>query len=275
MKYTSEEYRRIDLCGELYSLEHSADKLVMFISGGIVPGNNSSNPFGEDMLIPEMSVELSGGRITEAEKCGRRLLGEDYKTVREQKPQRIYKSEFEELLRRLSLEASDIVSAEFGEGVLKLMLVLDGELYSIALAFDGFKAFWDVFGEPKKQQKLTLKERAARLKTDVPALFMALGHKDTPRLAKLLSAIAVGYALSPIDLVPDFIPVLGYLDDIIILPTLVVMAVRLIPDEVMTECREKAVGIWADGAPKKWFYGLPVIIFWLIVIGIIIAVVGK
>lgn len=74
--------------------------------------------------------------------------------------------------------------------------------------------------------------------TEIPAAALAIGHKDTPRLAKIICAVAVGYALSPIDLIPDFVPVIGYIDDIIVLWGLIYMAVRLIPDDVMEECRE-------------------------------------
>lgn len=66
-------------------------------------------------------------------------------------------------------------------------------------------------------------------------------------MAKIIAAIAVGYALSPIDVVPDFIPVLGYLDDLIILPVLAAWAIRLIPKEIMEECKTEAEGLWKDG----------------------------
>lgn len=76
---------------------------------------------------------------------------------------------------------------------------------------------------------MNLQERAKKLKTDIPALFLALKDKDTPVLAKIFAWITVAYALSPIDLIPDFIPVLGYLDDVILLPTLVALTIKLIP----------------------------------------------
>ena len=66
-----------------------------------------------------------------------------------------------------------------------------------------------------------LKERAKKLKTDIPAVVLALKEKRTPWYAKVIAAVIVVYALSPIDLIPDFIPLLGYLDDIIILPALI------------------------------------------------------
>lgn len=68
---------------------------------------------------------------------------------------------------------------------------------------------------------MTLKERAKKLKRDVPAVFLALKDRETPLLAKITAAVTVAYALSPIDLIPDFIPVLGYLDDVLLLPALI------------------------------------------------------
>lgn len=64
---------------------------------------------------------------------------------------------------------------------------------------------------------MTLKERAKKLKQDIPTVFLSLKDKETPIFAKIFAGITVGYALSPIDLIPDFIPILGYLDDVIIL----------------------------------------------------------
>lgn len=117
---------------------------------------------------------------------------------------------------------------------------------------------------------MKLKERAKQLKTDIPAVFLAIKHKDTPLLAKVLAAATVAYALSPIDLIPDFIPVLGYLDDIIILPALVALTIKLIPSEVFKECRGKSAGLWQDGKPKKWYYALPIVAVWLLVMFLIV-----
>lgn len=117
---------------------------------------------------------------------------------------------------------------------------------------------------------MTVKERANKLKTDIPAVYMALKKKETPLPVKILAAITVAYALSPIDLIPDFIPVLGYLDDIIILPLLVALTIKLIPASVFAECREEAVNLWAGGKPKKWYYAIPILLVWLIVIYLIV-----
>ena len=113
---------------------------------------------------------------------------------------------------------------------------------------------------------MSLKERASWLKTDIPALFLALKYKRTPLPAKIIAGITVAYALSPVDLIPDFIPVLGYLDDVLLLPGLVALTLRLIPKEVLTECRIKAQDMWQGDRPKKWYYALPVLIFWCLVL---------
>jgi len=118
-------------------------------------------------------------------------------------------------------------------------------------------------------QSKKLKERARKLKTDIPAVFLAIKSKDTPLLAKIMAAITVGYALSPIDLIPDFIPVLGYLDDVILLPALIVLTVKLIPKEVWDQCLKDSENLWADGKPKKWYYAIPIVIIWLLIIGLI------
>lgn len=117
---------------------------------------------------------------------------------------------------------------------------------------------------------MDLKQRAKRLKKDIPAVFLALKHKKTPVIAKILAAVTVGYALSPVDLFPDFIPVLGYLDDLILLPAMVALTVKLIPDEVLSECREKSENMWADGKPKKWYYAIPIVLLWLLIVWVIV-----
>ena len=113
---------------------------------------------------------------------------------------------------------------------------------------------------------MRLKERANKLKKDVPAVFLALKDKDTPVIAKMLAAIAVAYALSPVDLIPDFIPVLGYIDDVILLPTLVAITVKLIPKDVWVRCQAESVNMWENGKPKKWYFAIPIVMLWLLVI---------
>ena len=87
-----------------------------------------------------------------------------------------------------------------------------------------------------------LKSWAGAIKIDVMALWLAARDRRTPWVAKAVAAAVAAYALSPIDLIPDFIPVLGYLDDLIIVPLGILVAVRLIPAELMEEFRRQAAG---------------------------------
>lgn len=119
-----------------------------------------------------------------------------------------------------------------------------------------------------------LKERAKALKGDIPAVFLALKDKETPILAKILAGVTVAYALSPIDLVPDFIPVLGYLDDVIFLPALVALTVKLIPGKVWERSRREAQELWKDGKPKKWYYGIPILVLWLLILWLVLKAIG-
>lgn len=117
---------------------------------------------------------------------------------------------------------------------------------------------------------MNMKQRAKQLKKDIPAVFLALQKKETPWYAKVLAVLTVGYALSPVDLIPDFIPVLGYFDDIILLPLLVEATVKLIPKDVFDRCRAESEQLWKDGKPKKWYYAIPIILIWLILIALIL-----
>lgn len=119
---------------------------------------------------------------------------------------------------------------------------------------------------------MDLKARARKLKTDIPAIFLTLKDKDTPIIAKIFAGITVAYALSPIDLVPDFIPVLGYLDDVILLPMLVALTIKFIPKEVFERKRKQSEGMWKAGKPKKWYYAIPIVIIWLLIIAVILSI---
>ena len=122
---------------------------------------------------------------------------------------------------------------------------------------------------------MNLKERAKKLKSDIPALALALKDANTPILAKILAGITVAYALSPIDLIPDFIPVLGYLDDVILLPLLAAATIKLIPPAVFDKYRTQAEGMWENGKPKRWYYALPIILIRVLLIVIIIKAILK
>ena len=120
---------------------------------------------------------------------------------------------------------------------------------------------------------MDLNARAKRLKTDIPALFLSLKDKDTPVLAKVFAGITVTYALSPIDLVPDFIPFLGYLDDVILLPMLVALTIKFIPKDVLEKNRKQSEGMWKDGKPKKWYYSIPIVFIWFLIIILVLKVI--
>ncbi|MCI5904973.1 MAG: DUF1232 domain-containing protein [Oscillospiraceae bacterium] len=117
-----------------------------------------------------------------------------------------------------------------------------------------------------------LKSRAQKLKSDIPAIFLALKDKETPLAAKIFAAATVAYALSPVDLIPDFIPVLGYLDDVLLLPALAALTIKFIPKEKLEKCRAEAEDLWKDGRPKRWYYALPVVLIWVLVIWCIVKI---
>lgn len=117
---------------------------------------------------------------------------------------------------------------------------------------------------------MNLRERAKKLKIDIPAVFIAMKHKETPFIAKVFAAITIVYALSPIDLIPDFIPVIGLFDDLIVLPFFIALTIKSIPTEQFMQYRKEAEDMWANGKPKKWIYAVPFVIIWILVIALVI-----
>lgn len=105
---------------------------------------------------------------------------------------------------------------------------------------------------PNHSMKITetIKIWARQIKRDGVTLWFACRHPRTPRVAKALCVFVVAYALSPIDLIPDFIPVLGYVDDALLLPGLIWLAVRLIPEDVLDACRQQATA-WLEEQKRK------------------------
>ena len=107
-----------------------------------------------------------------------------------------------------------------------------------------------------------LKTKAARLKREIFAIYLAARDPRTPWYAKVMIASVVAYALSPIDLIPDPIPVLGYLDDLVLLPLGIWFAIRLIPHEVFQDCRDKALSMNSP-LPRNWWAAGADILLWL------------
>lgn len=119
---------------------------------------------------------------------------------------------------------------------------------------------------------MNIKERAKDLKSKVPVVFLSLKDSRTPWYAKILATLTIFYALSPIDFIPDFIPILGYLDDIILLPGLIFLTVKLIPK-----------GVWEDNLKrsetlilkKRWYYSSFVIAIYIALLTFIILKIIK
>jgi uncharacterized membrane protein YkvA (DUF1232 family) len=120
-----------------------------------------------------------------------------------------------------------------------------------------------------------LRSRARAVKRDTIALYLAARHRDTPWYAKALAVLIVGYALSPIDLIPDFIPVLGYLDDVILLPAAIVLCVRLVPPEVLAECRQQAVETFAGDRPTSRTAAFVIFLIWLAALILVVAAIAR
>ena len=115
-----------------------------------------------------------------------------------------------------------------------------------------------------------LKQRARHLKAETFALYLAARDPRTPWYAKLLIASIVAYAFSPIDLIPDFVPVLGYLDDLILIPIGIALAIKLVPNSVLAECRARAQETLQNGKPVSWLAGAVIVLIWMIVVSLCI-----
>lgn len=109
-----------------------------------------------------------------------------------------------------------------------------------------------------------VKAMAREIKRNVFVLYLAYKDPRVSWYAKLVAVGVVAYAFSPIDLIPDFIPVLGYLDDLIIVPLGITLALKLIPQEVIRDCRDKAEEIRKNGKPTNWITGGLFIIVWIV-----------
>ena len=108
------------------------------------------------------------------------------------------------------------------------------------------------------------KQQARRLKLETYALYLAYQDPRVPWYAKVVAACVVAYAFSPLDLIPDFIPILGYLDDLILVPLGIVLALKMIPPEVMAESRIKAEELLTQDRPRNWVASGMIIAIWLL-----------
>ncbi len=117
------------------------------------------------------------------------------------------------------------------------------------------------------------KQWARKLKVEVYALYLAYRDPRVPWYARVFAACVVGYAFSPIDLIPDPIPVLGYLDDLILIPLGIALAIRMIPDEVLKDCREKARA--AEGRPVNRVAAVIVVAVWVVLAALAVFLVMR
>jgi len=109
-----------------------------------------------------------------------------------------------------------------------------------------------------------LRQRARQLKIEVYALYLAYRDPRVPWYARVFAVCVVGYAFSPIDLIPDPIPILGYLDDLILVPLGVVLALKMIPADVMAECRAQAQDVMRQGKPVNRAAAVVIAAIWLL-----------
>ena len=108
------------------------------------------------------------------------------------------------------------------------------------------------------------KQRARHLKREVYALYLACKDPRVPWYARVLALCVVGYAFSPIDLIPDFIPILGHLDDLILIPLGVAAVIKLIPPPVVSESRDKAQAVLNQQKPTNWIAAGVIVLIWLL-----------
>ncbi|MFN3410742.1 MAG: YkvA family protein [Exilispira sp.] len=125
-----------------------------------------------------------------------------------------------------------------------------------------------------KEKLNKLKEKAASLKKEITTLYYAYLDKDTPFLPKVIIILTIGYAASPIDLIPDFIPIIGYLDDLFLLPALITLSIKLIPKNIIDKCRKKAEQNQIS-LRKNWLAATIFIAIWIIILFFIVKTIYK
>lgn len=121
----------------------------------------------------------------------------------------------------------------------------------------------DIMGKEKISFIEKWKVRVRELKKETYALYLAIRDPRTPWYAKVFTSLVVAYAFSPIDLIPDFVPVLGYLDDLILVPLGIWLAVQLIPGEILAECRQEAQTAFENGKPVSKAAAVVIVLVWV------------
>ena len=110
----------------------------------------------------------------------------------------------------------------------------------------------------------TWKQRVRQLKKETYAIYLACKDRRVPWYARLFAGFVVAYAFSPIDLIPDVIPILGYLDDLVLVPLGIMLVLKMIPPAVLAECREKAEAVMVQGKPTSRLAAIVIVGIWLL-----------
>jgi uncharacterized membrane protein YkvA (DUF1232 family) len=120
-----------------------------------------------------------------------------------------------------------------------------------------------------------MKKFADKLRLEIYAMYLAYKDPRTPWYVKLIAAVIVAYALSPIDLIPDFIPVLGYLDDVILIPLGLILVRKLINPEVLADCRQRAATELCGKCFAGYWVAAVIVIIWILLIGLAIVYLAR
>lgn len=126
-----------------------------------------------------------------------------------------------------------------------------------------------------KKHAQKVREKMSELKWNILALYLARKDPRIPLRSKILVAVAVAYLLTPVDLIPDFIPVIGQLEDIVIVPALLGFAMRSIPPELLREYEEKAKLEFREGSPKSYIGMVMVVAVWVLIISLVTYLILK
>lgn len=167
---------------------------------------------------------------------------------------------------RKELEKNNYSYAESEENEHELLQ--DSDLLNVRMK--AMKKFLLQFKKSFKESFEKVKTKARSIKKELKVIYLACKRPDIPWYARLTAILVVGYALSPIDLIPDFVPVLGYLDDIILVPLGISLVIILIPKEILDECRAQADEVFKEGKPKNWIAGALIVLIWITVVSLIL-----
>ncbi len=121
----------------------------------------------------------------------------------------------------------------------------------------------------------TWQQRVEQLKRETYAIYFACKDPRVPWYARVFAGVVVAYALSPIDLIPDAIPILGYLDDLVLVPLGIILVLKMIPPAVLAECREQAEAAMGEEKPKNWIAAVAIVAIWLLAGILMVIGVGR